>query len=36
MKNKFCPYKKVCRDMCYGENPSRLQRRLTALLEKST
>lgn len=21
MKNKFCPYKKVCRDICYGENP---------------
>ncbi len=21
MKNKFCPYKKICRDICYGENP---------------
>lgn len=19
MKNKFCPYKKTCRDICYGE-----------------
>lgn len=21
MKNKFCPYKKTCRDNCYGELP---------------
>jgi len=21
MKNKLCPYKKTCRDICYGENP---------------
>ncbi len=20
-KNKLCPMKKVCRDVCYGENP---------------
>lgn len=21
MKNKICPYKRVCRDECYGDNP---------------
>lgn len=21
MKNKLCPYKKVCHDECYGEQP---------------
>jgi len=21
MKNKFCPYRRHCRDECYGENP---------------
>jgi len=42
MKNKLCPYKKVCRDECYGETPccfakafDGLQRKITRL-EKDT
>lgn len=34
MKNKFCPYKKVCRDMCYGENPCAFAQAFDGLARK--
>ena len=34
MKNKFCPYKKVCRDMCYGENPCSFAQAFDGLARK--
>lgn len=34
MKNKFCPYKKVCRDMCYGENPCPFAKAFDGLARK--
>lgn len=34
MKNKFCPYKKVCRDICYGENPCEFAKAFDGLAKK--
>lgn len=34
MKNKFCPYKKVCRDICYGENPCAFAKAFDGLAKK--
>lgn len=34
MKNKFCPYKKVCRDICYGENPCAFAKAFDGLARK--
>lgn len=35
MKNKFCPYKKVCRDICYGENPCAFAKAFDGLAKKT-
>ena len=34
MKNKFCPYKKTCRDNCYGETPCALAQAFDGLARK--
>lgn len=34
MKNKFCPYKKTCRDICYGENPCAFAKAFDGLARK--
>lgn len=34
MKNKLCPYKKTCRDMCYGENPCSFAKAFDGLARK--
>ena len=34
MKNKFCPYKKICRDICYGENPCAFAKAFDGLAKK--
>lgn len=34
MKNKFCPYKKTCRDNCYGERPCALAQAFDGLARK--
>lgn len=34
MKNKLCPYKKTCRDICYGENPCAFAKAFDGLARK--
>lgn len=34
MKNKFCPYKKTCRDICYGELPCAFAQAFDGLARK--
>lgn len=34
MKNKFCPYKKTCRDNCYGERPCAFAQAFDGLARK--
>lgn len=34
MKNKFCPYKKTCRDNCYGETPCAFAQAFDGLARK--
>lgn len=34
MKNKFCPYKKTCRDICYGETPCAFAKAFDGLARK--
>lgn len=34
MKNKFCPYKKTCRDICYGETPCAFAQAFDGLARK--
>lgn len=34
MKNKFCPYKKICRDNCYGETPCAFAQAFDGLARK--
>lgn len=33
-KNKLCPYKKHCRDECYGENPCSFAKAFDGLQRK--
>lgn len=35
MKNKFCPYKKTCRDICYGETPCAFAQAFDGLARKT-
>lgn len=34
MKNKLGPYKKTCRDICYGENPCAFAKAFDGLARK--
>lgn len=34
MKSKLCPYKKTCRDICYGENPCAFAKAFDGLARK--
>lgn len=33
-RNKLCPYKRLCRDTCYGENPCAFAKAFDGLQEK--
>lgn len=34
MKNKICPYRRLCRDECYGENPCSFAKAFDGLQKK--
>lgn len=35
MKNKLCPYRRLCRAVCYGENPCSFAKAFDGLQKKN-